>query len=83
MEVITKYRANDGQEFETEELCLAHEKATETAFNAMKIIQSNCQSFFVEDGLCVNCPFAFKNEYNDPCCRIFNDFYPKEWKVPD
>lgn len=83
MEVITKYRANDGQEFESKELCLAHEKATKTALNAMKIIQSNCQSFFINDGLCVGCPFAFENDYDEPCCRILDREYPKNWEVPD
>lgn len=59
MEVITKYRSNDGYEFESEELCIAHEKATETTMEAMKIIQSNCDRFFNEDGICVGCPFAY------------------------
>lgn len=60
MIAITKYRSNDGYEFESEELCLAHEKATETAMEAMKITQSNCQKFFnTENGLCVGCPFAY------------------------
>lgn len=60
MEVITKYRSNDGYEFESEELCLAHEKATKTAMESMKITQSNCQRFFnAENGLCVGCPFVY------------------------
>lgn len=82
MEIITKYRANDGQEFETEELCLAHEKATETAFNAMKIIRSNCQSFYNEHGLCTGCPYAFMSERGNPCCTIV-DTLPINWKMPD
>ena len=60
MIAITKYRSNDGYEFESEELCLAHEKATKTAIESMKITQSNCQRFFnAENGLCVGCPFAY------------------------
>lgn len=82
MEVITKYRANDGQEFESEELCLAHEKATETAFKAMKIIQSNCQSFFKRDELCSGCPFAYLNG-DEPRCILLDEDFPMDWKVPD
>ena len=82
MEVITKYRANDGQEFETEELCLAHERAIKTAFNAIKIIQSNCQSFYNEHGLCTGCPFAYISEHDNACCVITNTC-PINWKVPD
>lgn len=81
MEVITRYRTNDGQEFESEELCLAHEKATETAMEAVKIIQSNCRSFFKIDELCIGCPFAYTDEHKHPCCVI--DDYPLNWKVPD
>ena len=82
MEVITKYRANDGQEFETEELCLAHERATKTAIEAMKIIQSNCQSFYIGDGLCIGCPYAYTSEHGNPCCILANSC-PINWKVPD
>ena len=81
MEVITRYRANDGLEFESKELCLAHEKATKTAMEAVRIIQSNCESFFKDDGLCVGCPFAYTDEYDHPCCAVCN--YPLNWEVPD
>lgn len=81
MKVVTKYVANDGKEFESEELCLAHEKATETALNAMKIIQSNCQSFYKDKEICEGCPFAFDDMSFGGC--ILQDGYPFEWSMPE
>ena len=83
MKVVTKYVANDGQEFESEELCLAHEKATETAFNAMKIIQSNCQSFYKGNELCSGCPFAYLDRDDEPHCILLDEVFPMDWRVPE
>lgn len=79
MKVITKYEANDGTVFDTEQECLDYEATKEKFVAAARFMHEFCKKFSgvkCSDG----CPFAENSKYDTEC--LICDMCPADWVVP-